>query len=168
MRRLSPRYRKLALTTHVVVSVGWLGLQAVLVLLAVTGLTTGDDATLRAAYVVAGLLGTWFLIPVAGASLVSGVVLSLGTPWGLVRHRWVLIKLVINVVMLVVSTTVLSHALGEAADRARDGVAVGDLGVRVLIGPSAGLALLIVATALSVYRPKGRTRWDVSASAAPR
>ena len=39
-------------------------------------------------------------------------------------------------------------------------VAVGDLGTRVVIGSCAGLALLVVATALSVYRPRGRTPWN--------
>ena len=33
----------------------------------------------------------------------GGVVLGVGTPWGLFRHPWVTAKLVINVAMLAVS-----------------------------------------------------------------
>ena len=157
--RLAPPRRE-AGADHpgVVAGVGWLGLHAVLVLLTATGLATGSDATMRAVYVTGGMVGE-LVFPFAGISLVSGLVLSLGTAWGLVRHWWVLAKLVINVVMLAVSGAVLSRFLAQAADRARDGAEVGDLGTRVVIGSCAGLVLLVVATALSVYRPRGRTPW---------
>jgi hypothetical protein len=155
MRRLTPAARKLTLTVHVAAGVGWLGVHAVLILLAVTGLTTGDATLLDAVYVTAGEV-VWLVFPFAVISLASGVVLAVGTPWGLFRHVWVTAKLVINVAMLAVSGAVLSRFVEEAADRARDGVAVGDLGPRILVGSTAGFVLLIVATALSVYRPRGR------------
>ena len=98
------------------------------------------------------------MFPFAAISLVSGVVLALGTPWGLFRHFWITAKLVINVAMLAVSGAVLSRFVEEAAGRARDGVAVGDLGPRILLGSSAGLVLLVTATALSVWRPRSRPR----------
>jgi hypothetical protein len=157
MRRLSPAARKLTLTVHVAAGVGWLGVHAVLVLLAVTGLSTGDDTLVDATYVVAGEV-VWLVFPFAAISLASGVVLGLGTAWGLVRHAWVAAKLVINVAMLAVSGAVLSRFVGQAADRARDGASVGDLGPRILVGSTAGLVLLVVATALSVYRPRSRPR----------
>jgi hypothetical protein len=155
MRRLSPAVRKLTLTVHVAAGVGWLGVHAVLILLAATGLTTGDETLLDAVYVTAGEV-VWLVFPFAAISLASGLVLALGTPWGLIRHVWVTAKLVINVAMLAVSGAVLSRFVEEAADRARDGVAVGDLGPRILVGSTAGFVLLVVATALSVYRPRGR------------
>jgi hypothetical protein len=155
MRRLSPAARKLTLTVHVVAGVGWLGVHAVLILLAATGLTTGDETLLDAVSVTAGEV-VWLVFPFAAISLASGLVLALGTPWGLFRHVWVTAKLVINVAMLAVSGAVLSRFVEEAADRARDGVAVGDLGPRILVGSTAGFVLLVVATALSVYRPRGR------------
>ena len=88
----------------------------------------------------------------------SGVVLAVGTPWGLFRHFWITAKLVINVAMLAVSGAVLSRFVEEAADRARDGVAVGDLGPRILVGSTAGFVLLVTATALSVWRPRSPPR----------
>jgi hypothetical protein len=157
MRRLGPGARKLTLTVHVAAGVGWLGVHAVLVLLAVTGLTTGDEALLHAVYVTAGEV-VWLVFPFAAVSLASGVVLGLGTAWGLFRHFWVTAKLVINVAMLAVSGAVLSRFVSQAADRARDGAAVGDLGPRILVGSTAGLVLLVAATALSVWRPRSRPR----------
>jgi hypothetical protein len=155
--RLAPRARKLTLTVHVAAGVGWLGVHAVLVMLAVTGLTTGDETLLDAVYVTAGEV-VWLVFPFAAISLASGVVLGLGTPWGLFRHPWVTAKLVINVAMLAVSGAVLSRFVEQAADRARHGVAVDDLGPRILVGSAAGLALLVAATALSVWRPRSRPR----------
>ena len=157
MRRLSPGARKLTLTAHVAAGVGWLGVHVVLVLLAALGLTTGDDTVLDAVYLTAGEI-VWLVFPFAAISLLTGVVLAVGTAWGLFRHAWVTAKLIINVAMLAVSGAVLSRFVGEAADRARDGADVGDLGPRILVGSTAGSVLLVVATALSVYRPRGRVR----------
>jgi len=157
VRRLSPTARKLTLTVHVAAGVGWLGVHAVLVLLAGTGLTTGDRTLLDAVYVAAGRVGV-LVFPFAFVCLASGVLLGLGTPWGLFRHWWVTAKLVINVAMLAASGAVLSRVVEEAADRARDGASVGDLGPRILVGSTVGLVLLVVATALSVWRPRSRPR----------
>ena len=87
MRRLGPPPRKLTLTVHVVAGVGWLGVHAVLILLAATGLTTGDRTLSRG--LRHGRQVVWLVFPFAGISLVSGLVLSLGTAWGLFRHCWV-------------------------------------------------------------------------------
>jgi hypothetical protein len=94
---MPPRLRKLALTTHITSSVGWLGAVAGFLVLAVAGLTSRDAQMARAAYVTMELT-TWFVIvPFAFASLLSGLVVSLGTSWGLFRHYWVLIKLLITI-----------------------------------------------------------------------
>ena len=77
MRRLAPTARKLTLTVHVAAGVGWLGVHAVLILLAVLGLTTGDRTLLDAVYVTAGEV-VWLVFPFAVISLVSGVVLAVG------------------------------------------------------------------------------------------
>jgi hypothetical protein len=51
----------------------------------------------RAVYIVMEPLGWSVLVPLSLACLLTGLVLSLGTPWGFVRHHWVLITLLINV-----------------------------------------------------------------------
>jgi hypothetical protein len=76
---MTPRLRKFALTAHVVLSVGWLGAVAVSLALAIAGLTGQDDQVVRAAYLAMNTIGESVLVPLALASLLTGLVLSLGT-----------------------------------------------------------------------------------------
>jgi len=157
---MSPRLRKAALTAHVTSSVGWLGAVAAFLALAVVGLTSTDAETVRAVYLVAEPL-TWFLIlPLAFGSLVTGLVQSLGTTWGLFRHYWVIFKLGINLfaaTVLLLYTQTVSLLARVAAESNAD--------LRELQGPTfvlhsaAALLLLVTATFLAVYKPRGMTRY---------
>ncbi|MPY41602.1 hypothetical protein FNH04_17270 [Streptomyces phyllanthi] len=159
---MNPRLRKLTLTAHVTSSVGWLGAVAVFVVLAVVGLNGQDPQDVRGAYLAMELIGWYALVPLSFASLLTGLVQALGSAWGLFRHYWVACKLLINVVatvLLLVHMQVIGHVAGVAAQRT---LADGDLvGMRVQLLADAGAALLvlIVAVALSVYKPKGLTRY---------
>src|SRR5216684_6621668 len=98
---MGPRLRVFALTMHVTCSVGLLGTIAGFPALAVAGLTGQDAQMVRGAY-LAMELTTWFVIvPFAFASLLTGLVVSLGTPWGLFKHYWVLLKFVLTVLATV-------------------------------------------------------------------
>ena len=66
--------------------------------LAVTGLASDDADAARAAYIAMESTAWFVLAPLAIASLLAGVVQGLGTRWGLLRHYWVVFKLVITVV----------------------------------------------------------------------
>ena len=78
---LTPRLRKLALTAHVTSSVGWLGAVAVFLALGIAGLTSQDAQMVRAAYLTMDWAGWFVLVPLAVASLLTGLVQSLGTQW---------------------------------------------------------------------------------------
>lgn len=88
--------RKALLAVHVIVAVGWIGLDLCLLVLAVTGAVTGDPLLRRAAYLTLGLLGGTLIIPVSVAALVTGITLAAGTRWGLVKYRWVLVSLLLT------------------------------------------------------------------------
>jgi uncharacterized membrane protein len=158
---MTPRLRKFALTAHVASSVGWLGAVAGFLALAIAGLASQDAQTVRAAYLAMEVTGWSVLVPLSVASLVTGLVHSLGSKWGLFRHYWVVIKLVITVV----ATTVLLlylQTLEYLADRARAAPSSGaDLGSLRNSSPvlhaGAALLLLLVATTLAVYKPRGLT-----------
>ena len=79
---LSPRLRRLALTIHITVSVGWLGTVAVFLLLALTGLSSGDAQLVQSTYLVMSLLAWYVILPLCSASLATGILQSLGTTWG--------------------------------------------------------------------------------------
>ncbi|MGI5196047.1 hypothetical protein ACQEVY_20725 [Streptomyces sp. CA-288835] len=159
---MNPRLRKLALTAHVTASVGWLGAVAVFLALAVAGLTSPDAQTVRGAYVAMELTGWLVLVPLSLASLLTGLLQALGTAWGLFRHYWVLFKLLINVVATVL-LLVHMQVVGQVSDAAAEAsLSAGDhFGMRVQLLADAGAALLVllIAVVLSVYKPKGLTRY---------
>jgi hypothetical protein len=157
---MPPRVRKAALTAHVVSSVGWLGAIIAFLALAIVGVSSQDAQLVRAVYRAAEPLTLYVLVPLAFASLLTGIVQSLGTTWGLVRHYWVVFKLVINLV----ATTVLLIYTGTVGSLAR---IAADLSIDLeeLRGPtfilhsSAALVLLLAATVLAVFKPAGMTRY---------
>ena len=99
---MTPRLRKFALTAHVVSSVGWLGAVAGFLALAAAGLTSQDAQMVRAAYLAMELIAWFVIVPLALASLLTGLVQSVGTTWGLFRHYWVLAKLLVTVLATIV------------------------------------------------------------------
>jgi hypothetical protein len=158
---LTPGLRKLVLTAHITASVGWLGAVAAYLALAVAGLTSRDAQMVRAAYLAMGL-SIWFVIvPLSLASLLTGLLQSLTTTWGLVRHYWVLFKLLINVfantVLLLYTQSIGYFAMVAAAPSLSNA----DLGTlrnpTHLLHSSAALLLLLIATVLAVYKPRGVT-----------
>jgi hypothetical protein len=157
---MTPRVRKFALTAHVASSVGWLGAIAGFLALAVVGLTSQDAQTVRGAYLVMEPAAWFVLVPLAFASLLTGLVQSLGTTWGLFRHYWVLFKLLINIVATIVLLTYMEtfrFMAGVAADPSADLGAVRNVSPALHAG--AALLLLLVATTLAVYKPRGMTRY---------
>ena len=155
---LKPRLRALALTAHVTSSVGWLGAAVAFLAVAVVGLISRDAQTVRGVYLVMEPAAWAVLVPLAFASLLTGLIISLGTTWGLLRHYWVVFKLLITVfatsVLLIYMRTFREMAAVAADPRA-------DLSVVRNASPAlhAALAvlLLLVATVLAVYKPQGVT-----------
>jgi hypothetical protein len=168
---MTPGARKLALTAHIASSVGWLGAVACFLGLALVGLRSGDPGTVRAAYVAMDATGWFVLVPFALASLITGVVESLSTKWGLFRHYWVVIKLSITLVATVV-LVLYAETLELLADRATagSGAAVGLPSSSPVLHSAAALVLLLAATGLAVYKPRGVTRygWRKSLQERPR
>jgi hypothetical protein len=157
---MAPRLRKFALTAHVTASVGWFGAVAGFLALAVAGLASQNSQMVRAAYLAMELTGWFVIVPLSLASLPTGLVMSLGTEWGLFRHYWVVAKLLITVLatlLLLVHMQPVGHLARVVAETT---LARGELaGLRVQLVADAGAALLalLVATVLSVYKPRGMT-----------
>ncbi len=154
---LTPGLRKFVLTVHLTSSLGWLGAAAGFLALAVAGQTSRDAQMVRAVYLVSEPITWYALVPFSLASLLTGLVMSLGTPWGLFRHYWVLITLVLTIlstVVLLLHMPAVSH-LADAA-RAADGAELAGLGGD-LFHAGIGLLVLLVITGLNVYKPRGLT-----------
>jgi hypothetical protein len=157
---MTPGLRKFALTAHVTSSVGWLGAVAGFLVLAVAGLTSRDAQIVRAAYLGMEMTAWFIIVPLSLASPLTGIVMSLGTTWGLFRHYWVLIKLLITVFATIVLLLHMQPIGHLARVVAATTLSKGELaGLRIQLVANAGAALLalLVATALSVYKPRGMT-----------
>ena len=154
---LTPGLRKFVLTVHLTSSVGWIGAAVAYLALGISAVTSRDAQTVRAAWIAMELTGWFVIVPLALAALLTGLVMSLGTPWGLFRHYWVLITLVLTVFATLI---LLLHmpTVSTLADVAReaDGGDVGGLGGD-LFHAAGGLLVLLVITALNVYKPRGLT-----------
>jgi hypothetical protein len=153
----SPRLRKAIVTAHVVSSVGWMGAVSAYVSLDVAAVTSPDVHLVRGAYVAMELVAYAAIVPLALATVVVGLVAACSTPWGVVRHYWVLVKLLLTLVataVLLVETQTIS-ALADAA--------MSDSDPRELPGTLphsiGGVVVLLIATALSIFKPKGMTRY---------
>jgi hypothetical protein len=156
---MSQRVRRFVLTTHLTVSVGWIGAVAAYLALDVTVLTSQDAQILRASYLAMEVIAVNVIVPLALASLLTGLVMALGTRWGLFQHYWVLISLLLTVfavVVLLVEIQTISRLASIAADpttptdelRALPGT---------LLHSGLGLLVLLVITVLNVYKPQGLT-----------
>jgi hypothetical protein len=154
---MAPGLRKFMLTVHLTLSVGWIGAVVAYLALGVSAVTSQDAQTVRAAWIAMELTGWFVIVPLALAALLTGLVMSLGTQWGLFRHYWVLITLVLTVFA---TTILLLHmpTVSFIADVAReaDGAGLGGLGGD-LFHAGVGLLVLLVITVLNVYKPRGMT-----------
>lgn len=159
---MAPRLRKLVLTAHLVTSIGWIGALAGFLALAVAGLNAADPQTARTAYVAGEMITGYVIVPLALASLLSGIVQALGTPWGLVRNWWVLFKLLIVAAatfMLLVKTGPIAAMAAAAAEMALAPADLRGLRVSIALHAVGGLAVLLWAAALGMYKPGGLTRF---------
>jgi hypothetical protein len=165
---MGPGLRKFALATHLAFSVGWIG--AVVAYLALSvGAVTGQDAqTVGAAWIAMDLTGWYAIVPLALASLLTGLVMALGTKWGLFRHYWVLFSLVLTVLATVVlllhmpDVSALADVVREAGRGSLDELdkhVYARLDDGDLLHPGLGLVVLLVVQVLNVYKPPGMTRY---------
>ncbi|MCR5890542.1 hypothetical protein LRS06_23195 [Hymenobacter sp. J193] len=156
---LAPALRKFLLTAHITFSVGWLGAVAVFLALAITGLTSSDALLVRTAYLAMGLSGWFVIVPSSLAALATGVVQALGTPWGLFKHYWVLVKLVLTVgatLLLLLHMQPVTYLAEVAAKSDLSTTDLRGLRLQLLADAAAALVVLLAATAISVYKPWGR------------
>jgi hypothetical protein len=159
---MSPLLRELALTAHVTASVGWLGAVASFMVLSIAGLTSRDPEVVRGAYLAMNVIGLSLIVPLSLAALLTGLVQSLGTHWGLFRHYWVLVKFTLTIGATILLLLHQFTAVAGAARRVSGSAAgtlpeVGPLGTQLVFDAGLAVLVLLVTTTLSVYKPWGRT-----------
>lgn len=154
--------RNLLLTIHVTSSVGFVGAVAAFLTLAIAGAYQQDQEVVRGAYIAMGVITSFVILPLCFGALLTGIIQSLTTPWGLVRHYWVVVKLMLTgfsaaVLLLHTQPIAMMVAVAQAGTLGPEDYH----GQRVqLIVASAGAVLIgLGATILSIYKPAGLTRY---------
>ena len=156
---MTPPLRKLVLTVHLTCSVGWIGAVIAYLALVIAAMTSQEARMLQAVWIAMKVIGWYVIVPLALAALLTGLVMALGTPWGLFRHYWVLISLVLTIfatVVLLVHMQTVSDVAGRAA--ATPGAAVGGLPGE-FVHAGVGMLVLLVIQVLNMYKPRGMTRY---------
>jgi hypothetical protein len=159
---MTPRLRKLVLTAHITCSVGWIGAVAAFLVLAVAGVTSRDVQMVRTAYPAMELTARFVIVPLAFASLLSGLIQSLGTPWGLFRHYWVLVKFLLTsfaTIVLLRKMPLIGYAARRTVDTTLSSSDLSAAGMPLVVHAAGGILVLLVITTLSVYKPWGLTRY---------
>jgi hypothetical protein len=143
---------------HTLVGVGWFGITVAKLVLEVVAATTGDLGVTRASFVFASAFDRAVFPPVSIATLITGIVLAVGTTWGLVRHWWIVVKLALTV-GAIVTGVVFVGAWTEQGLAAPD-AELGDVSLRLIAWASVHALMLAAATVISVLKPWGRIRQD--------
>ncbi|MEU2599605.1 DUF2269 domain-containing protein [Streptomyces hirsutus] len=155
--KLSRPARRALLVVHVVSSASWLGLTLGLLALGVTAATTDSEAAVEASVRAMKLFADRLMVPLALLTLTSGLVLSLGTPWGLARHLWVYTKFWLTLATTTATFFALRPGVNAAVTAVAGGSPLPDAG-DVLFGPVVSLSAYVFMTAISILKPWGPTR----------
>ena len=159
--RLGTRTRKGVLVVHIVSAGVWIGIDVVMAVVIFTALLTDEDNTKALCYRALDLFAVWPLLTAGLFCLASGVVLGIGTKYGLVRYWWVAIKLVLNVLLIALVPIALRPEVTRAAEQGwlfaagePASLVVGNLIFPPIVSPTA----LLIAVVLAVFKPWGRIR----------
>lgn len=158
--------RRLFLTWHVILSIGWAGAAGGFLALNAVALTSRQDELVRGAYLSMNLIGIYVIVPLSLGALTTGLILSLGTHWGLLRRYWVVAKLLLTILavygLFMHQFTTVNEAARLAAmnsvsaftnDRLRS------LGIEIFGDVTGGLLVVLVVAMLAFYKPWGQTRY---------
>ncbi len=163
---MTPGLRKLTITAHVAFSVGWLGAVAAFLVLSIAGLASRDAEVVRGAYLSMNLISRFVIIPMCVAALATGLLQALGTPWGLFRYYWIVIKFSLaifaTIALLIHQFAVMAVAAKRVSGAAAEtlfSAEFGPLKTELVRAPSLSIVLLLVVTTLGVYKPWGLTRY---------
>ncbi len=157
--RLNRRWRRITLVLHIFVSGAWIGIDVIVAVLVLTGWFSGDVETRSLAYQALATFVVWPMLTCGLVCLATGLVLGLGSKWGLVRYWWVAVKLALNLVLCTMIVLVLQPGMGEVGDYGRDlltGSADSGTVSQLFFPPAVSLTALALATTLGVAKPWGR------------
>jgi hypothetical protein len=164
---LSKNLRKLFLTLHVCASVGWIGAVAAFLILSIAGIQSTVDLVVRSSFISMDLVARFLIVPLSFASLVTGLIVSIGTQWGLIKHYWIIFKFIITVLCVAILQLHMGP-IKTLAQHATTGTihmdSLEQMKIELLVKTAAAILALLITLILSVYKPKGITRFALKPS----
>lgn len=161
MGNLSRRWRQTTLIVHLVSAGAWIGVDVIVAVLVTVGWFGADVQTRSLAYQALAAFVVWPMLTSGLVCLATGVLLGLGTKWGLIKYWWVLVKLVLNLVLCTLILVALRPGMADVARYGRDlltGNPDPDAVSQLFFPPAVSLTALTFATLLGVAKPWGRIR----------
>jgi hypothetical protein len=157
---MTPNLRKFALTIHITSSVGWIGAVVAYLVIVIAAMNSQNVQLLHGVWVALELMGWFAIVPLSSAALLTGIVMAMGTKWGLFQHYWVTLSLALTLLATVIlfqhMPTVSFYAYRAATDTVNVGV-LRDALQSELLHAGIGLLLLLGIQVLNVYKPRGMT-----------
>jgi hypothetical protein len=158
---MKSRLRKLALTFHIILSVGWLGAVAGFVALNVLALNGQNARAILSAYIGMEVVAQRIILPLCFGSLFTGLIQSIGTQWGILKHYWIAVKFFLTVgstILLLVHMRLISDGAAIAAETIVPNAKLNSIGSELLQKSILALLVLIIVTTISIYKPWGKIR----------
>ena len=163
---MRPVLRKITVTAHITFSVGWLGAVAAFLAISIVGLTSHDPAMVRSTYLSMDLISRFVIVPMCFGALATGLIEAFGTPWGLVRYYWVVLKFGLTILATVLLLMHQFKAISLAAKHVSEVTATQlftpdftSLKVELVQKSALAILLLLAITILGVFKPWGLTSY---------
>jgi hypothetical protein len=156
---LSRGWRKTTLIVHIVSAGTWIGIDVMVAVLVLTGRYGTSDDVRGLAYEALAAFVVWPMLASGLICLATGLILGLGTRWGLLRYWWVAVKLVLNLVLCTLIVVLLQPGMDEVGDYGRTltaGATEPEFISNLFYPPAVSLTALTFATVLAVVKPWGR------------
>lgn len=157
---MTPSLRKFMLTVHITFSVGWLGAVAVFFAHSIAGLSSDNTMIVRAAYLAMNLSAWLIILPACIGALLTGIIQSVGTQWGLFKYYWIVVKLLLTIsatILLLVHMQPINFMAGIVLTGSLTTTEHRGVQVQLIVDAGAALLVLLATTTISVYKPWGMT-----------
>ena len=157
------RARQWLLLGRVICSLGWMGAGAANLVLAITALGNNDGGLRSSCYQLINIVDFALVFPLAFSALASGVVISLATKWRLLRHWWVLVKLLLTVAVIVFSTLGVGVWVEQSMATTTGSMPTSSpVALELVVGASANIAAFRFMTWASIAKRWPKTPWTTA------
>lgn len=164
-KKLSVKQKRWLLSAHILFTIGWLGTVFCFLVLGIVATTTSDGETLEAVYFAMRILDLTVVQASAIGTVITGVLLSVLTQWGLTKFYWIIAKQIGAVFSVGLGVFAMHNLIIESVS------IISSRGLTALQDPTyivnhriimAGIILEIISLSimvlLSVFKPWGKRK----------